>query len=438
MAASRAVVLFAGDSVWRIASPGGADELRFEPGAGAGEIAASVAERLRQRGYDGAAVLLALPSAWCLAATIDTDDLPAGDHAALAFRLEEKLPIPAEHFTADFVRRGATALGACVSNERVRPLVDALEGAGVPVLAISPAVMVAVQFLAPGAGERLVIWARDGWADVVSMSDGVPTSWALVEGNAAAIRLQVDLTAARGGGGGAMPPIVLCGEAEDVAGGLVGLDVTRRSETIEDAVAGVAEGLRTARVTPWFQFRRGAIAAEDTLRGVRRALNAALASAALLTIVAAGVFLYRSVAYDRLARQREQQLTEAFRQQFPGWTVPPNVRATVESERRRLTGGGGSAVPAVARASALRVLHDVLANVPATTRIQLERMTFNDTSVEVGGTSRAHEDVEALAAAARSAGLDVPPPEMQKLPAAWRFTVRGNRPAQAADNGATP
>ena len=30
MAASRAVVLFAGDSVWRIASPGGADELRFD------------------------------------------------------------------------------------------------------------------------------------------------------------------------------------------------------------------------------------------------------------------------------------------------------------------------------------------------------------------------------------------------------------------------
>jgi hypothetical protein len=131
MAAGDSYVLFAGDEVWRVRSGGAVDEVRFERGAGAKEVAAAVTAKLRGRGYQGQGVLLALPAAWCLSAVISTADLPRQDRAAMAFRLEEKLPLAAENFTADFVPLAdGRALGVCVANERVVSLVEALEGAG--------------------------------------------------------------------------------------------------------------------------------------------------------------------------------------------------------------------------------------------------------------------------------------------------------------------
>src|SRR5688500_10313053 len=58
------------------------------------ELCASKASRLT----------LAVPTAWCLCASVSTDELPRTDrHEALRYRLEEKLPVPAEDVVADFI-----------------------------------------------------------------------------------------------------------------------------------------------------------------------------------------------------------------------------------------------------------------------------------------------------------------------------------------------
>ncbi len=424
-------VLFAGDEAWQVRSPAGVDDLRLEPKASAGAIASQVAEALRGRGYQGQGVLLALPSAWCLSAVLAVGDLPRQDRAAMAFRLEEKLPLAAENFTADFVLTadGDRALGVCASNEPLVSLVQALESAGVAVQSVTPAAVLALQSaIEDEEGDALVVWGEGDGVNVFSVDGGRPVAWALVPAEAHAVGLQMDVAAMELSG----PRLLAYDVAAELAEQLGGpVDVVGRT-AIDDVVASRAGDVLTGALVPWVEFRRGALAIDDPLRVVRRPLNAALAAAAVLCVVLAGVFLFRGWRYDGLARRYEAELAEEFRREFPGWAVPANVRRVVESERTKVVGAGTSAVPAEARESALKVLHDVLAALPADTGMSIEQLAVNDTSLQIDGRSRSSADADVLAAAARAAGMDVSPPQTQRLPdGGWSFVVRGSKAARA-------
>ncbi|HEY7115774.1 MAG TPA: GspL/Epsl periplasmic domain-containing protein [Tepidisphaeraceae bacterium] len=417
-------IILPGD-VWRIRSPGATDEVEPDRDAIPADIAAAVAARLRQRGYRGQGTLLALPATWCLAATIATGDLPPHDRHAMAFRLEEKLPLPAENFTADFIPAGdGRALGVCVPNEKIQPLVQALEEAGVIVQSIAPVALVALQDWtahASSAGEPgILVWGERGAGVNVFAIDEHhrPLTWSLLPPQSDQLNLQIEL--ARANLDSDVEPLAL-----DVDPSMSIPDDPRHLDAALDNAAADALGGHT---TLWIEFRRGALAVADPLRVVRRPLNAALVAAIVLCVCLITMFLYRGWRYDRLARSYEDQLAAQFHSEFPGWPVPGNVRAVVESERRRLTMLGSSALPAEARQSALRVLHDVLAKVPPDAKVNFDHLTFNEASVELQGHCRAYEDADVLVAAAKSAGMDVPPPQMRKdADGQWSFVVRGNR-----------
>jgi hypothetical protein len=420
------IVIFPGDHGWRIASPGGVDELQFERDVTPDQIAEAVSATLRNRGYRAQGVLLALPSTWCLAARISMEGLTADDRGAWIFRLEEKLPLAAESFTADFVAVGEGALGVCVANDRLAPLIGALEGRGVVIQSVSPAVMLAIQSQSREEGQRTVLWGEGDRVSVVTLASGRPATWALVESAPESIRLQLATL-----GASSNPP-----HAYDLRPGLME-EARPRPETIDRAVLELAPDVLSGRVRPWFELRRGAMAADDPLRVVRGSVNAALVAAIALCAVLSAVFLFRASRYERLARSYEGQAAAEFRKQFPGWPVPANVRAVVESERRRLSLAGGSSLPAEARSSALRVMTDVLTKLPPDLRIAVDRMAFHDGGLELEGRARANGDVDVIVSAVRSAGMDTPPPQLRKTgDGAWSFTVRGTRPVESAPRAA--
>lgn len=429
-------VLFAGDEVWRVASRGAVDEVRFDREASAKQIAAGVAGKLRERGYQGEGLLLALPGSWCLSAEISTADLPRQDRAAMAFRLEEKLPLAAENFTADFVIDGERALGVCVPNDKVGPLVDALEAAGVVVASVSPAVMLAAQELvrstpASDPSDRLFLCGEASEVNIIALKEDRPKTWALTGSNPAILTMQADL---------ALNEIADDAEflACDLPDGVVdalrsaGYEISPGRASLDATVSRLAGNMLSGGIAPWFELRRGAMAVEDSLRGVRLSINVALMVAIMFCVVLAGAFVFRSVRYDHLANSYEKSLADEFQKEFPGMTVPINPQATLLSEKRKLTMAGSSALPAQAQESALRVLRDVLTKIPAGSNLSIDHMTFNDTSLELSGKSRANEDVDALVAAARAAGMDVPQPQTRKdLEGHWTFLVRGSKPGKA-------
>jgi hypothetical protein len=429
-----ATILFAGDESWRIASGGSVDEVRVERETSAKEIAAAVAAKLGERQYQGEGVVLALPSSWCIAASVCTQGLPPRDRAAMRFRLEEKLPIAAEAFTADFIEHDGSALGVCVVNERVVPVVAALEAAGVVVQSISPAALLATQHCRWAGGDaQVLLWGERASVNLITRAGDVPDRWSLSTNQLDAIRFELNVMLADLEGPQRGAALELDNSLASSLSAETGLAIARAETlTIERAVIAIAPDVLSGRVKPWIELRRDALAISDPLRVIRRSINAALMAAAVVCLVLAAVFFYRSVRYDRLAQSYEAELANEFKREFAGWTVPPNVRATIESERKKLTQAGGSALPAAAQGSALRVLHDVLSRVPPASSLQMDRMAFNETTAELGGRSKAYDGADVLVAAARGAGLDVPPPQMEKLAdGSWRFTIRASKPGKS-------
>ena len=117
------------------------------PITAADETADAVAAALKTAGYRFEPVLLAIPSHWCLCASVTTAGLPRKERRrAMIYRLEEKLPLAAEDVVADFLPAAPACdqnLGVCVQKQTVATLVDALEAKGVAIASICPAALLA-------------------------------------------------------------------------------------------------------------------------------------------------------------------------------------------------------------------------------------------------------------------------------------------------------
>jgi type II secretion system protein L len=382
----------------------------------ADEIASAkeAAESLRARGYRGRPVVLALPSAWCQCATIDLTTLKtARDRRAWVYRLEEQLPLAAENVTADLAaprgKTGGRGLGVCAETERLKSLVTSLEESGVRITTIAPAALLAAQSIKTPEPGILLLASRDGTdatADVIAIERGLPVAWAWSGGDEQDIRLQVELASSQMAPQ-PLPPVV-----------------NKIERSISELATATARGIVAGRVRPWIDLRRGALSPRDRLGTHRRAINFTLASAALLLLAVTFAAAVHGARYASDARRSEQAMIDAFRAQFPGWPVPANVRAVVESELRRRTEEG----PTAASGAAASSMRAIIAAIPAEVHLAVDSMAFDSRAFEINGRVNQQSDVEVLAAAARSAGFEVAPPQSHRAAdGTWSFTISGNR-----------
>jgi len=295
-------------------------------------------------------------------------------------RLEEKLPWPAEAITADFIRHENSALGVCIKTEKLRPLIDALESRGIPIQTIAPTALLAA---AHSEGLSIIHWADH--VDLLVVQDSKAIAWSVATTDESDIQLQLKLLAL---------------DFPD-------LEPIRLQDPQKLALAAAGE-------TPSINLRQHDLAAADKIRLHRRALNAMLASAAILLIALTGVFLLRSHQYQQQSQDSSDQLRSAFASRFPAWEVPANVKAVIESEHRRLVGATSADLPSEATASAVPVLYSLLANLPADTTMNVQHLTANADSLDLEAQLKSYEDADAIAGAARKAGLEVPPPQVRK------------------------
>ncbi len=158
-------------------------------------------------GYAGEGTVLAIPSSWCFAVSIHVGDLPRNDRNAMLYRLEEKLPLAAEAVIADFIphqpheaqHEPQDALAVCVKIETIRPLIDALESAGVAVQSIAPTMFLAAQAIKGlASATRTILLCADDQADLRQISlivfeDGKPRDWTVIPAKRADVKLALNL-----------------------------------------------------------------------------------------------------------------------------------------------------------------------------------------------------------------------------------------------------
>jgi len=400
MAADDVIIFVSSRAVWRVS---------VDPTVGAVEIANAIASGLVGRNGE---VVVAVPSAWCLVAQVESSGDPRrDDRKSMLFRLEEKLPLAAEEMVADFIAQSRAqrrrALGVAARLDVLRPVITAAEGAGVTVRCVSPLVLLAAQNV-PSSDNVVELWPEGGEVNVIARRGNDVIGWSLTAGSdRVAIRREIDVHALT--------------FAEP-------LRIEQRDQ-LEAAAVMFARNILAGRARPSVQLRRGPLAAADPIRSHRRPLNLALAAAAAFLILLTGAMLFRAVRYERLAKSYERQLSTEFARVFPDWPPPGNVRAVIDSEFRKAQAVRSGATSDTAHASALRTMHDVLSRFPTQAKCDVDRLSFGDGSFELQGRVAALEDVEPLAMAARDAGLEVPPPLTRRgEDGLWTVTLRGARP----------
>lgn len=503
-------------------------------GASESEWARAIAEALEELGYAGGGVTLTLPTDWCLTGKVALDGTRRNRAArqVLRYRLEVKLPLSAEDIVADYLWPGVIDLTAtrsshkhdvrndqshldparaqsspltppstdraprdvqpfrftaspaqvALTNEvmgvaielgRLRPLVDALESAGISVETVTPHALLRLQaIVASGlatdrdpaskgqpvaanhvsddtsAGVDVILLGDGDFAEIFSVSSRGIEDWQRCSTSPSHLLPRLQVLALRRGG-----PLTIGvrGLQEEVRDDLAAVDsfqvidlspasAEASSVSAADFISGGGEG---GGGEPWINLRRDELAPSDSIRQIRPAINAALWAACLFFAVLSGAFLVRAAMYENLAGKHRDEQAALYRQAFPGQAIPAGIRSRLESEERRYRGLSGDPQTESSRPEALSPLHALMSRLPLNqVRFRVNELRVTGDRIYLTGQARAHGDADMIAASLRKAGaFDVDAPRTDSLDARGvEFTITGQsaHPLQSRTAGRTP
>lgn len=390
--------------------------------------AATVARTLEALGHDGGALAICLPSSRCLCAEFATDDLErAGRRQAMAFRMEEHLPVAAEDIVADFLdTTPGRAMGVCVALEEVRPTIDALTSHDLQVRHVLCEALLA----AGGAVSRddaidalLYRWkaeggeAADSW-DVVEFAGRKPAQWWwFADDREEAFDHLRSLAAARD-----QPlRVAMVGEVEVVEE--PGLNWRTMDVSPAEAVADRAAKVLQDAAPAWIDLRRDALAAPHQWAVYRTPAAALAVAVALLLLSVIGIGQYRAAKHAQQTEAFHSQMVEVYRDVQPGQTPPDpfTLKRRLELEKRQLEGVGGVAARSVGPAemsapSALVQLDRLLSELPGGIRFRILDIRIDPDRIRVEGEAQSHAEAEQLVVSLRESGtFEVSPPETRSL-----------------------
>lgn len=434
-----AFTLFVSDQTWRIGLAADEPAVLDVPPSEASDPASqakAAAALLREKGYSGEGLIVAVPSAWSLCASIPTDGLPRRNRReAMLFRLEEKLPAAAEDMVADFVVHPNHALGVCLLLEKIELLVTELETAGIAVEAICPASLLALQeFLSTGRNQEpcAFLWGHEGQVELFFLSQGRPVAWFLVADDLEALKVPIALRLLKTTG-----PLraLAVGLGESLArelADMADIELTLGpSLSLPVAATSAAKALGHGHRQAWVNLRRDRLAVKDPARQIRRPLQVAfLAAAVFLASLAAATF-YRAQSYRRMALKADARAMDIFRETIPNQPAPMDIRPRMESEARKVqaVSGQGSQIPR--QPSALLVLREALRRLPDDVRFRLLDIRVQGEGLTLEGATRSHALADRLAGSLRTQnGFTVEPPRTKaRADGGVDFTLRASVPA---------
>jgi hypothetical protein len=399
-------VIFATDAGWKLGRGDTLGDVAVPPAAAPGQIAETLVALI---GPSSDPVTLAIPTSWCLSATVSLEGVPQrGRRAALLYRLELLVPLAAEEMTVDFIfDEPKTALAVCVPIATVKPYTDCLDAAGVGVGAIVPASLLAVQWLLrPGKtdGPDAVVWQSQSTAELFVLRGGRVVGWYALPVDGDDLRLHLEpLTAGRS----SPLRVALLIKDQKVTDGLrsvssIALQPLEHRPVEQAVMAAVRDGM-----TPAIDLRRDGLSPENR-HGRFGKINRELIAAAVLLVICLGAAAFlRGVRLQRAAAADRDRQAAVFAEAFPGRPVPANILTRLRSEERALLAGTAPGGDRPALPSVMPTLHSVLAGFSSLgpeTRIELQDLRLEDNQFALDGLARNRGDVAQLADALDHAG----------------------------------
>ena len=383
-----------------------------------------LAELFEELQYAGEEICLGIPESMVFSALVDTAGLPRKNRStSLLYRLEEQLPLEAERLTAVFLDVGSdVALGFAVITQELQSVLDILAGKRIEVAAICPTALLQLWAICQntsGTYDYIAIQCDEN-VQLFRMEKGRPYAWFpfTTENNVLADRLAADILAHPGSD--SIPTLLLVGifpeSAEQEIREKVSIDIQKSEEVpAQLGIAQVAKEVLAGKKAGWVDFRRDNLAVQNTWQRQAGLLRLATVLGLGFLVVLAGLFYYRSVAYQDIARKNQKQLEVVYGDLFPGRRVPVNVKKALTSEFRRLSGTRGSERGIPEQPCALDTLRKVVASLPPAVRLRIMDLRIGPSGVLIEGQARDHTAAETLAKSLRENGFDVDSPRTETL-----------------------
>jgi type II secretion system protein L len=390
--------------------------------SGSDDTARQTAKALKSLHYSGHPLVLGIPSSWCLASTVTTDELPRQKklrHQTLIYRLEEQLPLAAEDFVAAFpasARPDAEILAVAAPIEKLSTWVHAFENAGVAIGPICPATFLTLQSHNADhpKSDSWDLWLIDDKVESVNLREGFPVRWNILEASSEVIKRHRMLLFMQ-----RLPcESSTCVNFSDQLQKELAQEGTPKfiNAGVDDCAADAAARILNGKLAPWINLRQDALAASDRFRMIRRPLNMLIAASIFLTISTIGSLVWTSYRYTNYAGEIENQQAAIFQKLYPNAALPLGVRARLQSESTRLRAlNGQSDLPRPN--SALATLYEVLRRLPSETKYRILDMRVGPEDFAIQGQCTSHGDADVIASGLRrQKGFTVEPTRTELLP----------------------
>jgi type II secretory pathway component PulL len=396
-----------------------ADQMHGSWGADTFPPPREVGELIARNGGPRQGLVIGCGALDCMAASIPAAGTRPGDRQALAYVLEERIPWPAEEFVADYVMSadGRDWLAVAVRDRPWRTWIDELETAGLRVVSVTPATMLAAAAALDlkWRGEEAQLWQVGDVAEGVFLRDGRPRGWICLPARG----IEIGRWLRRTGSVDAPPRVSLrglSGEARDRADWGPAVQATEGETGWIDDVRRGAQAILARGQAPWFELRREGLAPRDPWRDLRRPVGLAASGVAACLLLGSLGYWIESRRYEGETTAAEAQQVAAFRRAFPEQPPPRGIVSRLQSEhaRSRAITGQGSAV--LAPVSAVALLHQALDGLPTGVRLRLLEIRVESGRIQLTGEVRSHGDGERIAESLRGRGFEVDPPETRQLP----------------------
>lgn len=379
-------------------------------------IAKATAAQLAELGYhDQEDSVLCLASSSCLAAKLVANATKTdSSREALSFQLEELLPVSAEQFVADFVPSASETLGIAVVAETIRPLVQALEVAGVAIRTIIPATLLATQQMIQSSASQMgtdsvLVWPSVGTYDVVCLQGGAISDWLYIRGDSSVLEQNLWMLMS---GRDQEVPVFVCRDDADTA--LESSDDLQHYQRISvapfpETVAIAASDVLFGNLTPVIDLRREKLASRTPYHSLQKLIMVAAVAACLLLVGAVVGLEYRCWRYEQATQEYQQAMEQVFLQVFPKQQIPLGIRSRLESEHAKTVGlRDHKKIPEVA--SAVDTFREMLAVMPDTFRYRFTEISVQGRQLKMDGEVRTHGDAANLATLLTETGFEVQPP----------------------------
>jgi hypothetical protein len=380
-----------------------------------------LAELFEELGYAGQDICLGLPANMIFSAVIHTADLPRKNRAtSLLYRLEEQLPLEAERLTADFLDLGGdTALGFAVITQDVQVPLDALAEKHIEVASVCPTALLALWDVCQKTSESFdYVAIRDNpYIQLFRMDKDRPCAWFPLsdDRNDLLDRLAADVLACPVSDG--TPTLLLVGDwstrVERNIQEAISIEIRRTEEA--PSVVQAAKDVLAGKNAAWVDFRRDSLAVQNPWQRQIGLVHLAVVLGLGFLVILAGLFYYRSLGYEDISRMNDNQLRSIYGDLFPGRRIPVNVKRTLASEFRRLSGTRGSENGIPMQMCAFETLRKVVTSLPPKIRLRILDMRIGPTGVLIEGQARDHTGAETLAKSLKSNGFDVDSPRTETL-----------------------